>query len=183
MRVVAGIAKGHPIIAPKGTKTRPTADRVKEAIFSVLGELGQNAKILDAYAGSGALGIEALSRGAGFAVFFDKNRAAQTVIKSNLAKTGFSEKAAVYGGDVCKMLPTLPQAEFDLIFLDPPYNCGEIAKIETVLLQEGMLTENAVVILETVKKQPELFQDAAWQLKKTSYYGDTAVVYYKKTQA
>lgn len=180
MRVVAGIAKGHCLQAPKGTKTRPTADRVKEAVFSVLGELVLEANVLDAYGGSGALGIEALSRGAANVVFFEKDREAQNTIKKNLMKTDFEKQAAVHGGDVVKMLPNLTKAAFDLVFLDPPYNRGEIAKIETVLLRKGILAENAVIILETVKKQPELFQTGEWELKKTSQYGDTAVYYYKK---
>jgi 16S rRNA (guanine(966)-N(2))-methyltransferase RsmD len=183
MRVIAGIAKGHALQAPKGTKTRPTADRVKEAVFSVLGDLVFKAKVLDCYGGSGALGIEALSRGALLAVFFEREREALNIIKKNLLKTNFSENTKVYGGDVVKILPGLTKAEFDLVFLDPPYNRGEIAKIENALLQEGILKQDAVVVLETEKKQPELFQTENWELKKTSFYGDTAVYYYKKFNA
>ena len=170
MRVIAGIAKGHALQAPKGTKTRPTADRVKEAVFSVLGDLVFKAKVLDCY-------------GALLAVFFEREREALNTIKKNLLKTNFSENTKVYGGDVVKILPGLTKAEFDLVFLDPPYNRGEIAKIENALLQEGILKQDAVVVLETEKKQPELFQTENWELKKTSFYGDTAVYYYKKFNA
>ena len=176
MRIIAGKARGKTIKAPKGTKTRPTTDRVREAIFSTLNPFLEDAVVLDAFAGSGALGIEALSRGAAQAVFCEKDRQALAVIRENLAATGFDRYAGVCPGSTEQILQRL--SGFDVVLLDPPYNRGLIAAIEPRLLAEGFLREGAVVMLETASKEPELFADPAWELYKTRIYGDTAVYYY-----
>src|SRR4051812_27714107 len=122
MRVVAGTAKGRRLRAPKGTGTRPTSDRVREAIFNSLGSLDavEDATVADLFAGSGALGIEALSRGAAAATFVDNDRHAIAAIKANLAATGFHAEADVVQRDVLAWLATAPA--FDLMLADPPYD-------------------------------------------------------------
>src|SRR5436190_12141863 len=124
MRVVSGSAKGRRLQAPKGTYTRPTSDRVREAIFNTLGSLGgiEGAAVADLFAGSGALGIEALSRGAAHVTFVDHDRHAVATIKANLAATGFDGQSRVVTGDVLGWLAAASAAAFDVVLIDPPYD-------------------------------------------------------------
>jgi 16S rRNA (guanine(966)-N(2))-methyltransferase RsmD len=122
MRVIAGAARGVPLRAPRDRTTRPVTDRVKETLFGILGERVPGARVLDLYAGSGALGIEALSRGAAHATFVERGREALAAIRHNLERTGLTGEASVHGGDVARYLASVPaEAPFDLAFLDPPY--------------------------------------------------------------
>lgn len=176
MRIVSGAAHGKTLLAPKGMNTRPTTERVREAIFSVLAPYIEGAKVLDAFAGSGALGLEALSRGAAAAVFIEKDRRALDVLRKNIFACGFNQPAQVLAGDTNHVMQTL--SGFDIVLLDPPYNRGLITKIEPQLLSVGFLNEGALVMLETSSKEPELFTDERWQLYKSRVYGDTAIYYY-----
>jgi 16S rRNA (guanine(966)-N(2))-methyltransferase RsmD len=121
MRVIAGTARGIPLRAPRDAGTRPVTDRVKETLFGILGERVPGARVLDLYAGSGALGIEALSRGAEHATLVERGREALAAIRHNLARTGLEAGASVQGGDVMRFLAAPGEARFDLVFLDPPY--------------------------------------------------------------
>src|SRR5947209_3734690 len=125
MRIVAGTAKGRPLRAPKGTRTRPTSDRVREAIFNTLWSLDaiDGATVADLFAGSGALGIEALSRGAASVVFVDDDADAVATIHANLATTGFADDATVVRRDAVRWAVSDPAAaqHFDLVLADPPY--------------------------------------------------------------
>lgn len=181
MRIIAGTAHGQLIKAPAGRNTRPTTDRVREAIFSALTPFLAEAKVLDAFAGSGALGLEALSRGAAQAVFCEQARAAQIVIKENLVRTKLDKQAVLLGGLAEQQLARLAEKRpaFDIVLLDPPYNKGLIAKIEPLLLADGFLAAGALVMLETAAKEPELLADSRWQLLKNRVYGDTAVYYWE----
>jgi len=121
---VAGTARGHRLVAPRGTATRPTSDRVRESLFNALASYVtlEDAVVLDAFAGTGALGIEALSRGAGRAVFVEQDRTARTAVERNLGTTGTSERARVVASDVEAWLRLGAGGEhFDIAFLDPPY--------------------------------------------------------------
>ncbi|MCB0978175.1 MAG: 16S rRNA (guanine(966)-N(2))-methyltransferase RsmD [Acidimicrobiales bacterium] len=120
LRVVSGTARGLRLDVPPGSMTRPTADRVREAVFNALDSLGvvAGARVLDAYAGSGALGIEALSRGAATVTFVEADAVARSVTEANLARTDLSERAVVQGGDGAAMVGRGP---WDLVLLDPPY--------------------------------------------------------------
>lgn len=120
MRVIAGTARGVPLRAPRGAGTRPVTDRVKETLFGILGDRVPGARVLDLYAGSGALGIEALSRGAAHAAFVERGREAVASIRHNLERTGLAAQASVHAGDVMRYLRNA-EARFDLVFLDPPY--------------------------------------------------------------
>lgn len=123
MRVIAGSARGRRLVAPAGATTRPTPDRVREATFNALGSLGAvvDATVLDLFAGSGAMGIEALSRGAASATFVDEDRAAIRAIEANLATCGLTDRATVVGGRVDRFLTTATSSRFDLALVDPPY--------------------------------------------------------------
>lgn len=176
MRIISGRARGKTIAAPAGTKTRPTTERVREAIFSALGPALPGAAVLDAFGGSGALGLEAISRGAKSAVFCDMDRQALNIIRKNIAACKFEAEAKVYAGDTVKTIARL--GGFDVVLLDPPYNRGFVAAVEPILLRQGFLNEGAIVMLETAAKEPEIFADERWQILRQKTYGDTAVYYF-----
>jgi len=121
MRVIAGVARGVPLHAPRDRGTRPITDRVKETLFGILGESVPDARVLDLYAGSGAIGIEALSRGAAHATFVEKAQAALTALRTNLERTHLAELARVEPREVERFLRDATDDEWDLVFLDPPY--------------------------------------------------------------
>ncbi len=122
LRIVAGSAGGRRLKVPKGVEIRPTQDRIKQAIFSALGERVPGARVLDLYAGTGALGLEALSRGAASAHFVEKNRITGRCIAENLALCGFAETGRVLERDALDYLRKTPPTPFDLVFADPPYD-------------------------------------------------------------
>lgn len=121
MRVIAGTARGRPLVVPRGTATRPITDRVKETLFGILGERVIDARVLDLYAGSGAVGIEALSRGATSCDFVEHDRRAVVAIRENLERAGVAERASVHAVDVLRHLERAAGDRFGLVFLDPPY--------------------------------------------------------------
>lgn len=121
MRVIAGSARGLTLVAPRDRGTRPITDRVKETLFGILGERVPDARVLDLYAGSGAVGIEALSRGAAHATFVERGREALTALRANLEHTGLAALARVEGGEVERFLAAGEGGPWDLVVLDPPY--------------------------------------------------------------
>ena len=121
MRVIAGSARGRQLVAPRGRLTRPISDRVKEALFGSVGARVVDARVLDLYAGSGAIGIEALSRGAAWATFVEHARPAVAAIRDNLERTGFTDRADVTLADVATFLATTRNPAWDVAILDPPY--------------------------------------------------------------
>lgn len=154
MRVIAGLYKGRPLAAPKGSSTRPTTDRVKESLISSLisayGPL-EGARVLDAFAGSGALGIECLSRGAASAHFFERDRAALAALRSNVASLGLSaDRARVFAADVMKNPPLAGGIEYDIVFLDPPYafSVEEVCGLVATLAERGRLSSDAILSYE-----------------------------------
>ena len=176
MRIIAGVDRGRRLFAPPGRDTRPTADRVKEAMFSVLAAYLPGARVLDVFAGSGALSLEALSRGAQTAVLIDKNRKASAAIARNIALCNAQTQTQLLVGEATRLLAGL-SGTFDLVFLDPPYQKGYIAQIEPYM--PPLLATDAVVVLETAANEPERFTLPCWQLWKESKYGDAAVFYYQ----
>ena len=121
MRVIAGSARGLPLVAPRDRRTRPISDRVKEAMFGSIGERVIDARVLDLYAGSGAIGIEALSRGASHVTFVEHHRDALAAVRQNLERTGFTDRAAVHLADVAAFLAAADGPAWDIVILDPPY--------------------------------------------------------------
>ncbi len=150
MRVVAGTARGTRLKAPKGMQIRPTADRVKEALFSILGPRVPGAYFIDFYAGSGAIGIEALSRGADFCVFVDNQRESIKLINDNLTKTHLADLAKVIYSDVFKSVErlALEGVKADLLFLDPPYNLEDPRPLIKSIFTSGLLNDQGLVIVE-----------------------------------
>ncbi len=156
MRIVAGEFKGRAIAAPRGRSTRPTSDRVREGLFSALtarlgADLGRGS-VLDVYAGSGALGLEAISRGALHATFVEKNADAVRVLRANVALLGAKDRVTVIHADVRALARrgALPGTPFSLLFLDPPYRIGqsEVRALIDGLRETGCLADGAIVVWE-----------------------------------
>ena len=162
MRVVAGHWRGRPLKAPPGA--RPTADRVKEALFSILGDRVPGARVLDLFAGSGALGIEALSRGASEATFVDDDARAVAVIRANLR----GAEAKVVRRDATAFLRTAT-AQYDLVFLDPPYRLGP----RLALPVAGVLAPGGLAVTESDRRTPLDLPDLL--LEDERRYGDTLI--------
>ena len=174
MRVVAGDFKGRRLVAPRGAGTRPTADRVREALFSMLGDVS-DARVLDLYAGSGALGIEALSRGAKSAVFVERDQAALAALRRNLDAVG--ARAEVRRQDVLRFLAR-PEGTFDLVFCDPPYDGAPAVAAPLTGALPTLLGEDARIVTESDKRNP-LLLPLPLLVERT--YGDTRVAIHSST--
>jgi 16S rRNA (guanine966-N2)-methyltransferase len=174
VRVVAGEFKGRRLVAPRGAGTRPTADRVREALFSMLGNVS-GARVLDLYAGSGALGIEALSRGAESAVFVERDQAALAALRRNLDAVG--ARAEVRRQDVLRYLAR-PEGTFDLVFCDPPYDDAPAVAAPLTGALPALLGEDARIVTESDKRNP-LLLPLPLLVERT--YGDTRVAIHSST--
>ena len=146
MRVIAGVARGHPLVAPRDRGTRPITDRVKETLFAILGERVPDARVLDLYAGSGAIGIEALSRGAAHATFVEHARPALVAVRTNLERTHLGDLATVEPIDVERFLAVPSGGPWDLAFLDPPYELRAI--VAPLRAVEPLLAPDAMVVVK-----------------------------------
>ena len=172
MRVVAGTHRGRTLRAPPGSETRPTSDRVREALFSILGPSIQDARVLDLFAGSGALGIEALSRGAAAAVFVDRSRRATQAIRANLAALGIEAEVRALEARAALRAASGRGEAYDLIFVDPPYRLAAELGRE---LSEGLaavLAPGSRVVTESDRPAP-LQLDLP--LADERRYGDTVI--------
>lgn len=147
MRVISGKVRGLKLDCPQGIETRPTLDRVKEAVFSMLLPYIVDSSVLDLYAGSGALGIEALSRGADSAVFIDDNEAACNCIESNLSKSKFDVQSKVIKTSAENFLKSTDK-KFDIIFLDPPYSKNMYSKALKLIRDYNVLSANGIILVE-----------------------------------
>ena len=180
MRVVAGAYGGRGLRVPHGRATRPTSDRVREALFSTLGETVLGAHVLDLFAGSGALGIEALSRGAADAVFVERDPATAAVLRANLADLGIS--AATYVGDVRRFVRDLPHTTpvFDLVLCDPPYKLSsdEVAALLGDLARSGHVGADATMVAERARHGEALtVPEQELHVADVRTYGDTVLYY------
>ncbi len=180
MRIIAGSKKGLRLTAGRGRAVRPTADRVKATVFNLLGSRMAGATVLDLFAGSGSLGIEALSRGALRAVFVEQARSAVRVLRANLARAGFEERAQVWACSTEVALARLGAegAQFELIFADPPYGQGlALATLERVE-ELNLLTREGCLVLEheTRALLPEAGQRLTQTRRRTM--GETTVSLY-----
>jgi 16S rRNA (guanine966-N2)-methyltransferase len=174
VRVVAGDFKGRRLHAPRGARTRPTADRVREALFSMLGDVS-GARVLDLYAGSGALGIEALSRGAESAVFVERDQQALAALRRNLEAVGAA--ADVRRQDVLRFLAR-PEGTFDLVFCDPPYDVAPRAAVALADALPGITEANARIVTESDKRNP---LELPLPLLVERAYGDTRIAIHSAT--
>ena len=176
MRVITGTARGRKLQTLPGLDVRPTTDQAKEAIFNTIQFEVEGALFLDLFAGSGQMGIEALSRGARFCVFVDSSRQAQDVIRENLASTGFAKQARLSAMDSFGYLTTAAE-QFDIAFLDPPYNQGLIPKALPLLVPK--MTPGGVILCEHQKGE-ELPETAGnFRIHRTYRYGKIMVTAYR----
>ena len=180
MRIISGEARGRHLRAPRGAATRPTADRVREALFNILGDVAGLA-VLDLFAGTGALALEALSRGAAQAVLVDSAEPAVRVIQANVATLGYQERARVLRLDVVRALRVLERqgARFDLVFIDPPYE-GSAATVTLAALGSGsLLAPDGLVVVEHDTRNEPAEQHGVLHLGERRKYGQTEVSFYE----
>ncbi|WP_462409164.1 16S rRNA (guanine(966)-N(2))-methyltransferase RsmD [Neobacillus sp. Marseille-QA0830] len=177
MRVVAGICKGRPLKAVPGNTTRPTTDKVKEAIFNMIGPYFEGGMGLDLFAGSGGLGIEALSRGLERVIFIDRDAKAISIIHENIKNCRFEEKAEVFRNDADRAIKAIIKRDirFDFVFLDPPYKRQQLVQLMEKMAEQNLVNPNGIIVCEhgTDVKLPEIVESFT-QIKQEQY-GITAV--------
>ena len=183
MRIVGGKFKGHNIAPPAGSATRPTSDRVREAVFNILahGIAGlevEGARVLDLFAGTGAMGLEAVSRGARFCQFVEDSAEARGLIRKNADALGVIGLVKIWRRDAADLGSCAPQPAFDLAFADPPYSRGMGDKALSALIAGGWLNANAIVVLEEAAKA-EVADVPGLALIDRRDYGDTQVRFYR----
>jgi 16S rRNA (guanine966-N2)-methyltransferase len=179
MRVTGGSARGTPLLAPRGLDTRPTTDRVREAIFSILYSMGADlSRVLDLYAGTGALAIEALSRGAETADLVERAGPACAIIRKNLERAKLRDRARIRCTDVRRALTQL-HGPYSLVFLDPPYAEPEIEAVLTALGASGLIAAGGTIVLEHARARTPPAATGAFALASDRRYGDTGVAFYQ----
>lgn len=176
MRIVAGEARGRALQAPRGARTRPTSDKVRGAVFNLLGQFFEGGAVLDLYAGSGALALEALSRGCARAVCVEQDRAAAEAVARNAAACGYADRVEVRREAVEAALARLPRAAFALVFLDPPYADGPEAALAAL---GPLLAPGGAVVAEHDARRPPAERYGALALADRRAYGDTGVSIYR----
>lgn len=180
MRIIAGEMRGRILKTVEGTQTRPTSDKVKGAIFNVLGDRVKEARVLDLFTGTGNLAFEALSRGASDAVLVEKGHSAHKVVRENIERLGLGLKTKVLLMDAFKYLDSCPEEVFNLIFLDPPYHKDLVSKSLLILSSRSYLAPNGVIVAETAKDEQLNAEMFPFEIRKTSLYGDTKVWYIQR---
>ncbi len=180
LRVIAGAHKGRRLKTPAWDGLRPTADRVRETLFNVLGTRVDQARVLDGYAGTGALGIEALSRGAAAVTFVDDDPRAQTLVVENLGRCGIENGYAIIRASVARGIETLRAAGqvFDLILLDPPYDLDPARVLNGAEALEALMAPDALLVLEHGRRQPVPAEAGRLRLGRDLTSGDSALAFY-----
>jgi 16S rRNA (guanine966-N2)-methyltransferase len=175
MRVVSGELRGRRIVAPGGTATRPTTDKVREAVFNALGSLDllHGSHVADLYAGSGALGIEALSRGAEHVVFVERDRSALTAMRENLADLGLEARAKVVPGDVMAMVASI---DADVVFVDPPYEFDAWERLLSLIRAPFVVVESGRSLGDADLGSGD------WEITRSKRYGRTWVTFLRRPE-
>ncbi|MBI9091484.1 MAG: 16S rRNA (guanine(966)-N(2))-methyltransferase RsmD [Desulfobacterium sp.] len=177
MRIISGTCKGRKLVTPRGLDTRPTSDRVRESVFNIISREVEGARVLDLFAGTGALGMEALSRNAASALFVDKSQDACAIIKENISLCRLEDPATVLCHDITQqVLPAWAvQQKFDLVFMDPPYDRG---LIDTVLGSGafiGLLADHALIIAEQSARENPIQSTSILDIRDQRKYGKTRI--------
>lgn len=184
MRIISGIARGTKLYTLDGINTRPTLDRIKEPLFNILNFKLQDAVVLDLFAGSGALGLESISRGARMAIFCEHNRNAASIVEKNIEKTKFIEKSLLIKSDFEVAIKEIEKKKIklDVVFLDPPYKTDLIFRSIKQILNSDVLNENAIIILET--DEPDRIQNDIRDLNVSIFdirkYGRVSLIFLNK---
>jgi len=183
LRVISGLKKGHKLKAPKGMDVRPTEDRIKESLFNILRYIDEDSIVLDAFGGSGSIGIEFLSRGAKVCYFIDNSYESIEIIKDNLNHTNFMEQSIVFKNDIMVSIKSFGEKKirFDYIYLDPPFRQeGLIHKLLDSISFEDILKDNGIIIIEHEKELK--LEDNINEFLKFDYrkYGSKSLSFYKK---
>ena len=186
MRIISGKARGTKLYTLEGNATRPTLDRVKESVFNILHNDIENSTVLDLFSGSGAIGLEFLSRGAKRAVLCDNSKDAIKIIKQNVQKTHFEEIAEVYNIEFTKLIEKLQNQKFDIIYIDPPYATDFIKISIEMIIEYKLVNENTKIIVETDDETRILKQIEKMDVEITDKrkYGRATIIFlkYRKTQ-
>lgn len=177
LRVIAGAHKGRRLKTPTWDGLRPTSDRLRETLFNVVSPRLEGARVLDGYAGTGALGIEAISRGAASVTFIDEDRRAQALVDENLARCGIENGYAIIRASVARGIETLQAAGqvFDLVLLDPPYDLDPARALSGV---EAIMAPDALLVLEHGRRQPVPAEAGRLRLGRDLKSGDSALAFY-----
>ena len=179
MRIISGKARGTKLFTLEGANTRPTLDRVKEPLFSIINAYIPEANVLDLFAGSGALALEALSRGAKSAVLCDNSKDAIRVIKNNLEKTKL--EAEIVNNDFVKCLEQMKGRQFDIIFLDPPYETNYLEKAINKILEANLLSQDGIIVAETDNQNKvEDIEKLDITVKDIRKYGRVILIFLKR---
>jgi 16S rRNA (guanine966-N2)-methyltransferase len=180
VRIVAGRFGGRPLATPRSQAIRPTSDRLRETIFNVLAhgydDAVDGARVLDLFAGTGAMGLEALSRGAAYALFVDQGAEARSLIRANVDTLGLGGTTRLFRRDATRLGPAAPIAPFSLVFCDPPYGKGLAERALTSARDGGWLTPEAVVVVEEAEAAGFAWPDGFTQMERRDY-GETAVAF------
>jgi len=179
MRIVGGTSRGRRLTGPGDLAVRPTADQVKEALFNILAGRIAGTRFLDLYAGTGNIGIEALSRGAQQATFVESSPAMGRLLRANLQQCGFEHLTEVRLVPVSRFLKQRHESPYDIIFLDPPYRTEEVEKVLPSLGHDVIIRANGVVVVEHFHKSPPVDRIGHLALVKTYRYGDTCLSVYR----
>lgn len=179
MRVITGSARGRKLKELKGMDIRPTTDRVKEAIFSIVQFEVEGRRVLDLFGGTGQMGIEALSRGAARCVFVDRQRAAVQMMRENLEHTGLIDRAELVQSDALAYLERNSE-KFDLIFLDPPYGGAIVNKVLQAIARIDKVSENGIIVCENKSNYDWPFVPTPYTLQKEYCYGNVQVALYRR---
>lgn len=180
MRVISGIRRGKKLLEFEGEDIRPTTDRVKEAIFNLIQGRWENAVVFDAFSGTGSLGIEALSRGARYAVFTDIDKRSYDLIKQNVQGCDFQDKCEVVNTSACSYLEKTDK-QFDLLFVDPPYNKGLVTPLLEVVLRRKLVSPEGSIVIERDGYE-DAFDASGYQVEKERKYGRTVITVLKMQQ-
>ena len=181
LRITGGELKGRRLSPFRGPRIRPTSDKVREAIFSLIGQDAQGVRVLDLFAGTGSLGIEALSRGASWVLFVDNSLHSIELIRRNLSLCGYENFGYVLKKDLTRGLPKkceMMKREIDLVFTDPPYDKDYIPQVLSELSEREILASPSIVVAETSKDEALPARLGKLELVKTRVYGDTKISIY-----
>lgn len=181
MRIIGGNARGRRLSLPRGCQVRPTSDAVKESLFNLLGPV-EGLSFLDLFAGTGSVGIEALSRGAAEVFFVEKNRLLVHSIEDNLGKCGFDWHYEILATDVKNAVSILAKrkARFDILFADPPYDDGFVGETLQCLVGTNLISRDGVVVFQhSVREEAQGSEDRGFVLKDRRRYGDTLLSFLK----